>query len=66
MEEEISGIFVYPRCAGALEFLLSVPAGQEPDAKGPGAARCQHIPDRVPDHDRVLNLNSKAIGCRQE
>jgi hypothetical protein len=34
------------------EFVLAVPAGEQPDAERPGAACGQEIPHAVADHDR--------------
>src|SRR5208282_918390 len=66
MPEQVGGIFVNPYCAGALEFLLTVPAGQQSYAKGSRPTCGKHVPDRIPDHDRMLDIGAKPVSGRQK
>src|ERR1700680_1943335 len=66
MSEQVGGIFVNPHGTGALEFVLPIAAGKQSHAKSPRSTCGQHIPDRIADHDRVLDLGTETIGRRQE
>src|SRR2546426_12710364 len=66
MAQQIGRILVDAVGPGALQFFLSVASRQETDAKRPGPAGGQHIPDAVTDDDAPIDRYAEPLGSGQE
>ena len=66
VREHVGGVGVDAVRAGALEFLASVSAGQQPDTEGSSALGREQIPDAVTDDERLLRIDAEQLGGGQE
>src|SRR5258708_5169420 len=62
--EQIRGIRVDAKRAGAREFFLAVAARQQTHAERPCALRGDHVPDAVAQYQRVADIHAEAGGRR--
>jgi len=61
--QQICRIGIDSVCTCPHEFVLSVPARQEPDTERSGAPGRKQIPDTVPNHDGVADIDTRRFAA---
>src|SRR5256885_7392139 len=64
--QEVRRILIDAIRAGALELFLTIATRQESHAERAGAARREQVPHTVPDHHRLVDRYTQALGAREE
>ena len=66
MLEQVLGVFVDAHRAGAFQLILAIAARQQADTEGVAAPGRQHVPDRIADHDAILDRLAEFFGRGEE